>query len=155
MAQNIIEIDFSPEERTQLQAALLQMETILAPKLLSLDRQQRRGLLKMGDKSEAFCRAALTALDQNRQIVPPSLGLDDALLDLAAIDVLRPLLQRMEQLTEQLSDTETALGSDIMDSCVQGYGLLKLTGKHQGLDGLVKDLGIRFARRRKPAADPR
>jgi len=39
-----------------------------------------------------------------------------------------------------------------MDTAVQGYSLLKHTGRNQGLDNLVKDLGVRFFRRSPSSA---
>lgn len=151
MSQNIVSIVFTAEESNALLATIEQLKTQLLPKTIALDADQRRDLLKMGVKSENFCRQAISALDKNRQVVPPSLGLDDALLDLAALDLLRPVLLDLEKLVERLRDTATALGSDLMDASVEGYALLKVTGRNQGLDGLVKELGGRFARRsRKP-----
>ena len=151
LSQNLISLSFTDEQRDALSNAMLQLEAVLTD-LVSLDADQRRQLLKMGDKSEAFCRQTLSVLDQNRQVVPPSLGLDDALADLAALDVLRPLMQRLSKLLERIQDTDTALGSDIMSTSVEGYGLLKVVGRNQGLDGLRKELGVRFARSGRTAA---
>jgi hypothetical protein len=52
----------------------------------------------------------------------------------------------LQQLTERASDTEVALGSDVMNCALQGYALLKVSGKNQGLEGLRKELGARFAK---------
>jgi hypothetical protein len=147
MSQNIISITFTDEEQTALTAAVEQIKQLLATKTIAMNADMRRQLLKMGVKSENFCRQAISGLDKNRQVVPPSLGLDEALLDLRALDIVRPVLLDLEQLVERLRDTETALGSDLMDTAVQGYSLLKHTGRNQGLDNLVKDLGVRFSRR--------
>ena len=46
------------------------------------------------------------------------------------------------------------LGSDVMDASLKVYGLLKLTGRSEGLDGLRRELGNRFHRTGKPAAAP-
>jgi hypothetical protein len=43
----------------------------LAP-LDGLSPEVRRGLVKMGDKSEAFCRETLMVLAQNTHLLPPS-----------------------------------------------------------------------------------
>ncbi len=100
----------------------------------------------MGDKSEAFCRQALSALAHNPQVVPPSLKLGESLADLAALDALRPRLQRLQRLAERASDTEAVLGSDVMQCALDGYALLKRAGRNQGLEGLVKELGARFVK---------
>ena len=119
--------------------------------LISLDADERRRLTKMGQKSEVFCRQALSVLAQNSQIVPPSLNLREAQADLGALDRLRPVLDRLQRLAERGSDTEMALGSDVMDVALEGYGLLKVSGKNQGLDGLRKELSSRWAKTRRAA----
>ena len=152
MAQNLVSITFSDEEITQLRAHLAGLTAVLAPKTLALDADKRRMLFKMGERSEVFVRGTVDGLDRNRQVVPPSLNLDEALADVRALDTIRPLLRDLEQLVERLRDTEMALGSDLMETAVEGYSLLKLTGRNQGLDGLVKELGSRFARPSRKAA---
>jgi hypothetical protein len=104
----------------------------------------------MGQKSEVFCRQAISVLAQNPQIVPPSLQLRDAQADLLALDRLRPVLDRLQKLAERGSDTEIALGSDVMDVALEGYGLLKVSGKNQGLDGLCRELSARWSKARRP-----
>src|SRR3546814_19813083 len=109
----------------------------------------------MDDKSEAFVRQALKILAQNPQIVPPGLGLADAQSDLATLDQLRPILSRLQRLTERASDSDVALGSDVMTVALQGYALLKVAGRHPGLEGLRKGLGARIAKpRRKEGEAP-
>lgn len=54
-----------------------------------------RGLLEMGDGSEPLCRKVVDVLVENPSVVPASLGLDEALADLAA---LRPRLHRLQVL---------------------------------------------------------
>jgi hypothetical protein len=38
-----------------------------------------------------------------------------------------------------------------MDVALEGYGLLKVSGKNQGLDSLRKELSTRWSRGRRPA----
>ena len=85
--------------------------------------------------------------------MPPSLHVADAQADLLALDRLRPVLDRLQKIAERGSDTEIALGSDLMDVALEGYGLLKVSGKNQGLDGLRKELSSRWSKsRRTPEA---
>ena len=109
----------------------------------------------MGDKSEAFVRQTLTVLEQNPDIVPPALGLPEAQADLVAMDRLRPVLSRLNRLTERVADSEMALGSDLMNTALEGYGLLKVSGRTRGLEGAAEARGARFARRgSRPVAVP-
>lgn len=154
MPQNLVSVAISNDEAAQLRDAVTQLVGALQPKTIALDNDARRELLKMGGKSEAFGRQVFTVLQQNRQLVPPSLGLDDAAQDWHTLDALRPLLADLEQLVERLRDTEMALRSDLMVFNYEGYALLKVVGKQQGLDGQLKDLGMRFQRNGRKEAIP-
>ena len=61
---------FTEEDLAAIDAALTQLEQRFV-KLIALDSKQRRRLFKMGNKTEKFCREALTVLDKNRQRVLP------------------------------------------------------------------------------------
>ena len=149
MSQNIISLVMTEAQISTAMDALTALEGALAG-LISLDPEERRRLTKMGEKSEVFCRQAVSVLAQNPQIVPPSLHVADAQADLLALDRLRPVLDRLQKLAERGSDTEIALGSDVMDVALEGYALLKVSGKNQGLDGLRKELSSRWAKTRRP-----
>jgi hypothetical protein len=108
----------------------------------------------MGEKSEAFCRQALRVLAQNPQVVPANVPLADAVADLNAMEQLRPRMVRLSRLSERASDTDVALGADVMAVALQGYSLLKLTGRVEGLEPLRRELGNRFARGSRRPAQP-
>ena len=47
-----------------------------------------------------------------------------------------------------------AVGSDLMTNALEGYAVLKVTGKGQGVDDLRKMLATRFARGPRPPSTP-
>jgi hypothetical protein len=153
MSQNLISLQLTEQDLTTLNALVGDIESRLTG-LVSLDNATRRQLTKMGDKSEAFVRQTLLVLAQNPEIVPPALGLVEAQADLRALDQLRPLLARLQRLTERVSDSEMALGSDLMSVALEGYGLLKVSGRNKGLEGLSDALSARFARSTKKVVEP-
>ena len=108
----------------------------------------------MSPKSEAFCRQALRVLEQNPQIVPPNVSLADAKADLAALEQLRPRMIRLSRLSERASDTNVALGSDVMTVALQGYSLLRLSGRAEGLEPLRQELSVRFSKASRRASQP-
>jgi hypothetical protein len=57
---------------------------------------------------------------------------------------------RLSRLSDRASDTEIALGSDVMAMALRGYGLLKLTGRSEGLEPLRQQLGEQFAKAPRP-----
>jgi hypothetical protein len=95
VSQNLVSLTLTPGQVAAALAALDQVEASL-PGLISLQPEDRKGLVFMGPRSEAFCRQTVRVLDQNRQIVPPSLDLAGAQADLVAIDQLRPALERLQ-----------------------------------------------------------
>lgn len=153
MSQNLISLTLTDAQLSAVDAALTTLENALAG-LVALDGDERRSLNRMGAKSEQFCRQTLHILSQNPQIVPPSIGVGDAQADLLALDRLRPLAQRLRRLMERTDDSEVALGSDVMSLALEGYALLKVAGKNQGLEGLRKELGSRFSKTRAVEAEP-
>ena len=148
MSQNIISLVLTDAQIKTAMDALTALEGALTG-LIALDAEERRRLTKMGQKSEVFCRQAISVLSLNQQIVPPSLHVADDQADMLALDKLRPVLDRLQKLAERGSDTEIALGSDVMDVALEGYGLLKVSGKNQGLDSLRKELSSRWAKTRR------
>lgn len=146
--QNLISLTLTEEDLATIDAALTALKPVFA-RMVSLQPDEVRGLAKMGEKSEAFCRQALLVLQANPQIVPPSLGLEEALADLAALDVLRPRLIQLRQLVERAQDTEIALGADIMAVATDAYALLKVSGKDEGLKAARRELSTRWAKSRR------
>ena len=153
MTQNLVTLNLTDAQLTAVDAALVELEKQLSG-LITLPAATKRSLRKMGPKSEAFCRQALRVLEQSPQIVPASVPLADAVADLAALDVLRPIMVRLSRLSERASDTEIALGSDVMTVALQGYSLLKLTGRAEGLETLRQSLGERFAKTARQQPTP-
>jgi len=155
MPQDLISLTLPAAKLTTIDTALASLETALV-ELVALETKERMRLPKMGGKSEAFCRQTLSVIAQNPQIINPSLGLPSAQADLAALDALRPRRQRLQRLLERMQDTETLLGSDVLATALEAYGLLKVSGKSQGLASLRAGLGTRFkgqGRRARAAND--
>jgi hypothetical protein len=110
----------------------------------------------MGDGSEAFCRKALDVMSENVGLMPRDFDLAEMRRDLESHDALHARMVRLTRLLEMAHDTDTALGSDVMVSALEGYAFLKAAGKGEGVDGLKKLLGKRFDNNggRKPVAEP-
>ncbi|MEO7324617.1 MAG: hypothetical protein ABIW82_07290, partial [Dokdonella sp.] len=64
MSQNLVSITFTDAQLVAIDQTLDTLESQLVD-LVALTTTQRRAVPKMGDKSEAFCRQALTLLEQN------------------------------------------------------------------------------------------
>jgi len=150
MSKATLSLSFTDAQTAAIDAALTELEAQFAS-LVGVSADKRRKLMKMGGKSESFCRLTLSLLEQNPQVVTPGLGLPEVQRTFEAFDWLRPRVQRLQRLGERLENTNTLAGADIMKASLQGYALLKVSGRDQGLEGLRETLGTRFARRSKSA----
>jgi hypothetical protein len=149
MTQNLVDIDFSTDDLAAIDAALTALEAGFS-RLLALTPDQRQTLTKMGDKSEAFCRKADAVFGENLSLLPANFDLPAYRRDLSLLDALRPRLARLSKLSQRGDDTQMAVGSDLMTNALEGYAVLKVTGKGQGVDDLRKILATRFARSARP-----
>lgn len=144
---------FTPQDLDEIDQALDQLEAVLA-RLISLTGRDRQRLYKMGDKTEAFCRQALTVLDRNRRAFPETLPLDTAIAQLATIDQMRPRTKRVLQLAERMRDSELELGAGVARVARKGYSAIRDFGDNQGLENLYLALSRRFNRRPRRNAGP-
>jgi len=146
MSQNLISFAPSTTDLAAIDGALKTLEDKFI-NLIDLSTDQRGALVKMGDKSEAFCRKAVEVLAANPNVLPPSFNVAEMRRDLAGFDTLRPRMVRIEKLYEKMRDSQLALGSDVMSAALEGYALLKVAGKGEALDTARKALSVRFSSR--------
>lgn len=146
MPQNLISFAPSTADLAAIDGALKTLEDKFI-NLIDLSTEQRGALVKMGDKSEAFCRKAVEVLAANPNVLPPTFNVAEMRRDLAGFDTLRPRMVRIEKLYEKMRDSQLALGSDVMTAALEGYALLKVAGKGEALDTARKALSVRFSGR--------
>ena len=143
--QNLVSITLSPQDLADMDAALATLRRISGT-MRALKPGDRRYLNKMGEKSEYFCRQTLNVLAANPQILPGTLDLAEAQRDLVAVEQLRPRLVQLEQILEKVDDTVLALGSDVISAALEGYALLGVVGKTEGLKAARRDLSSRWSK---------
>lgn len=151
--RNLVNLTLSDAQAQNIETALVTLETELAG-LISLSQTDKRRMHKMGVKNESFSRQALQVVSQNPQMVPANIPVGDALADIKLLDQLRPWLTRLTRLCDRGNDTDAALGNDIMAVALQAYGLLKLTGRGEGMETLRRELsGVFSGGRRSPKGE--
>lgn len=150
MTQNVISISFTEADLATIDGALAALEEKFVA-LISLSNEEKRALSKMGTRAETFIRETLVAMEQNPDMIPATLNLAEARIDLTALDVLRPRIARMNRLVQRGNDTMMAIGSDLDAVSRLGYKLVDTFGPELGLEELRRNLSARFARKRKTA----
>nr|WP_322714946.1 hypothetical protein [Nostoc sp. ChiSLP03a]MDZ8216232.1 hypothetical protein [Nostoc sp. ChiSLP03a] len=144
MAYQNIAATLSPQDIQEIKAALQTVQRKM-PFLITLSTEERRKLVKMGDKSLAFVNNSITAAQSNREILPATFDVEELVQDYQLAAALTELLISMQQLTEQVDDTLMAVGSEAMTSSLTVYDYVKTASKKTpGLKIVAEQLGERF-----------
>ena len=149
MSQNLISLTIDSSRFAAIDAAVTALEKELVD-FVELSVEQRRELLKLGPRTELFCRATIDVMERNPGAFPADFDLDAIRQDRVAIDQVRPLLSRLRMLVSRVQDTEMALGSDLYKAALDGYRFAKATGAGAMLDELKLQASPLFKGNPKP-----
>lgn len=130
-----------------IQAIKVALQTVQEklPFLITLSNEERRSLVKMGDKSLAFVNNSITAAQSNRNILPATFDVEELVRDYQLATALTEVLISMRQITEQVDDTLLAVGSEAMSGSLTVYDYVKTAAKKTpGLKTVAEQLGERF-----------
>ncbi|MEH1943511.1 MAG: hypothetical protein V7L01_25285 [Nostoc sp.] len=148
MAENRISASLSPADKEAVMQAIATIREKL-PFLVDLTTEERRTMLKMGDKSRAFVSKALEVATQNPNFLPRSFDLEEMRRDLTLFETLYPVLLSLTQLQELVDDTCIASASEAYAAALAVYSYAKASGDVTGLDAVIDEMGRRFNRRSK------
>jgi hypothetical protein len=148
MPDNRVSAVLSEADRKAVLDAIETIRTKL-PFLIDLSPEQRRALPKMGDKSRAFVSKALAIAQHNSNFLPRSFSVEEFEHDVALSEALLPVMVSLTRLQEQLTDTYTEVGSEAFAASLVVYQYGRNSGDGESLEGLLDDMGQRFARKSK------
>ena len=148
MLQNLISLTIAPERLKSIDTTLTALESLFDD-FIELSVAQRRELLKLGPKSEVFCRETLSVMERSPGALPVDFDMDAVREDREALDQVRPILSRLRMLVTLAEDTEMALGSDLYKAALEGYRFARASGAGALLDELKAQANPRFKSNRK------
>jgi hypothetical protein len=146
MSENRIDAALPQADRDAVIAAIKTIQEKL-PFLADLTLDERKGMLKLGDKSMPFVKRAAEIATQNPDFLPRSFNVEDMKRDIALLEALQPITTALTQLQELVDDTTMLVGSEAYVAALAVYQYAKASGAGGALDDLVDDLGRRFARK--------
>ncbi len=116
------------------------------PFLINLTVSERKGGLKMGDKSLAFVSKALEYATAHPNLVPPYLNVGEFQKDHTLREQLLHILRELNMLVEAVDDTVMALGTEEFEQALLFYNSVKqaIKGNVPGTDAIYEDLASRF-----------
>jgi len=118
------------------------------PFLMDLTTEERKRMLKLGDKSIAFVTKAMELAVQNPDFLPRSFSIEEIKKDVELYRNINGIKQAVIQLAELIDDTTMQAGSEAYSSALVVYQYAKNSRVGtKGLDELVDDPGKLFIRK--------
>ncbi len=147
MSENRVSAVLEQINLDEILTSLSNIESKL-PFLLDLSADEKRELVKFGDRSVAFVKKSLELVNRTENFLPRSFDVDEFKKDVELYDKLYSILQPLRMLIEKIEDTHTLVGSEAYSAALLVYQQAKLSkGELGGLQSIIDDLGKRFIRK--------
>lgn len=149
--ENVISLQLSEEEKTQVKGHIDGLISILGPKLHTLVPEEKRDLPKMGDKTVAFVEKALEYGEQYPNYMPGFIDVPEAKIDFETVRLLRNVHTPLSRLANEIDDSMTLAGSEAYSAALSIYKVLKNAAAmgQPGAKEAANELKNRFPRARK------
>lgn len=146
--ENLISIEFTQEELTNLDAHLDGIQQILAGKTVNLTPDQRRQYGSIGNQNKLIVDKAKTYMEQYPNWIPSFLDKVEFDKDYAARLQMEQRTQRLQNLTQQLLDTKTLLDHDNYTNSLSFYRMMRyLAGENEaGAKTVYEDMKVLFSK---------
>ena len=146
-----IDITLSAEQTAGITTAISGLTTAM-PFLLGYSPEERRRLPRLGPRRESFARLAVETAQQNADLIPASVDLPGLSRDMTLHEVLTGVRTQLQQVLQQVEDTQQAAGCDLYNGSLEIYRALKAHGRNRGLGTTLLQLKTRL--RTAPAPEP-
>jgi len=153
--ENLISIEFTQEELTNLDAHLDGINQILNGKTVNLTPEQRRQYGSIGNQNKLIVDKAKNYMEQYPDWIPSFLDKTEFDRDYAARQQMEQRTQRLQNLTQQLLDTKTLLDHDNYTNSLSFYRMMRyLAGENEaGAKTVYEDMKVLFSKSARTATD--
>lgn len=143
---NVISLKMSEEDLTAINGALTTLNEKLLPYLIALTAAEKKGLVKMRDKTTPFVEKAVDYAEGNSSLVPAYVDVAEMRTDFDAVSTLINIYRRVEAYMGPLDDTILLSGSEAYKAALQFYNAVKQAAKAgvPGAQAIYDDLKQRF-----------
>jgi hypothetical protein len=130
------------------------LQETLAPLLVSLGTQSRRTLPKLGPKGLDFMSKTFAYAENNAQFQPTFVDMGEFATDLAAVGLLRQIVQPLSQLVDMLNDTLLLSSAGAYSASLACYKAFKAADEADapGANSIVNELSPYFAQHGKKSS---
>ncbi|AXG69087.1 hypothetical protein KORDIASMS9_01306 [Kordia sp. SMS9] len=146
--ENLISIEFTQEELTNLDGHLEGIKQILNGKTVNLTPEQRRQYGSIGNQNKLIVDKAKNYMEQHPNWIPSFLDKVEFDKDYAARQQMEQRTQLLQNLTQQLLDTKTLLDHDNYTNSLSFYRMMRyLAGENEaGAKTVYEDMKVLFSK---------
>jgi len=127
--ENRINLEIDQVKRETIETGLAGFKTELLPLLVALSADNKRNLPMVGERLINFVEQAVKSADQNPNLVPPYIKLEDVKADMEGWKYLNGISKELEHIVSLLNDTTALSGSEAYSSMLTYYNYLKQAAK--------------------------
>jgi len=152
---NLVSVNIPVEDQDAIKTAFTTLDEKLLPNLIDLTAADRKGLLKMGDKSISFVEKALEYAETNPNLLPGYVDIAGMKIDLNAVKVLTEYLRIAVKLADMLDDTIFLSGNEAFKTGLKIYKAIQQAAKSgiPGAEVIYEDLRQRFEKTREKTGE--
>ena len=118
-----------------------------------LTAAERQSIARLGNNSHSFVRKALDIASQNPGVLPASITVDSMRNTVQLFEGITAIKVAVDQLQKQVGDTTLRAGGDAYAAARAVYMCAKSGFAGPGVKSLAEDLGKRFVRKSRTAAN--
>ena len=138
-----IDVTLTAEQAAGITTAVAGLTTAM-PFLLGYSPEERRRLPHLGPRRESFARLAMETAAQNPDLIPASVGLTALQRDQVLHETMTSVRTQLQQILQQVEDTQQAAGWDLYNGSLEIYRALKSHGRNRGLGDTLLQLKTRL-----------
>jgi hypothetical protein len=156
MNNNRISLFFTDAEKTQINAAIQVLVTILAAKLIALSKEDKAGIAKISDEAIPFIEKVAQYVVSNPEFIPLFGDAAEFTKDFGLFVDTREFVRPMLLLVSNLEDTSMLSGSEADDFARRYYGAVGQAAKMgvPNAQAIYDDLSVRYEGQKKKRPKP-
>jgi len=146
--ENLISIEFTPEELTALDTHLQGIQQVLSGKTVNLTPDQRRQYGRIANQNKLIVDKAKTYMEQHPNWIPNFIDKTEFDKDYNARIQIEDRTQLLQNLAQQLVDTKTLLDHDNYTNTLSFYRTMRyLAGENEpGSKTVYEDMKVLFSK---------
>ncbi len=131
MNENLIKGSINTTDLKTVNDAIALCMTTLKPYLLdTITKETLDTMQKLGDRSESFVRKCIELAEQEPDLVPGYIQVNDAKEDLLLFDQLRQMEASLKQMTNWVSTNKVLAGAEAFDFANDQYASFRFLAKN-------------------------